>query len=175
MKVMVLTIIMMMAMIASVSSLLMTRKIPISMSLQDLKPAQSVVLITGCDTGFGLLATSQLSKAGYKVIAACLTTEGCATIDEISGAVSVLCDVTKESDIRNLALTAETMLAGDDQLRLWAVINNAGIAPLGYVDWMAMESVRRVMEVNYFGLVSVTKVCFKSFFTLPCLFRYLGL
>lgn len=143
-------------MISSVSSLKLTT---MSMSLQTLKPAQSVVLITGCDTGFGLLATSQLSKAGYKVVSACLTKEGCAKVDGIAGAVSVLCDVTKETDVRNLASTTEQLLASDDQLRLWAVINNAGIAPLGYVDWMTMDSVRLVMEVNYFGLVSVTKNC----------------
>ena len=35
------------------------------------------VVITGCDTGFGSLAVDEITKSGAKVIAMCLTVEGC--------------------------------------------------------------------------------------------------
>lgn len=40
---------------------------------------------------------------------------------------------------------------------MWAVVNNAGIAPMGYMDWLSMEAIRKVMDVNYFGAISVIK------------------
>ncbi len=47
-------------------------------------------------------------------------------------------------------------------LKFWSLINNAGIAPSGFVDWVSMKSVRATMEVNYFALV----FCCKSFLPL---------
>ena len=40
---------------------------------------------------------------------------------------------------------------------LWAIINNAGIASSGPLDWLSLDSYRGIMEVNFFGHVSVTK------------------
>jgi NAD(P)-dependent dehydrogenase (short-subunit alcohol dehydrogenase family) len=40
---------------------------------------------------------------------------------------------------------------------LWAVVNNAGIAIGGPLDWIGLDVYRRVMEVNFFGHVLVTK------------------
>ena len=126
---------------------------------QQLPPAHnSVVLITGCDTGFGSLATTVLSRAGYKVVASCLTVEGCQRLHDVA-ALTVQCDVSRDGDVANLAQATEAYLASDRLLRLWCVVNNAGIAPLGYVDWLRMDTFRRVMDVNYFGLVAVTKQC----------------
>ena len=41
---------------------------------------------------------------------------------------------------------------------MWAIINNAGIAPLGAIDWLSLESIRKTMDVNYFGLIIVTQL-----------------
>ena len=120
--------------------------------------AQKVVLITGCDTGFGSLAATALARAGYPIVASCLTAEGCARLRDVA-ALTVQCDVSSDSDVARLVSDTEAFLDTDASRRLWCVVNNAGIAPLGYVDWMRMESFRRVMDVNYFGLVTVTKRC----------------
>jgi NADP-dependent 3-hydroxy acid dehydrogenase YdfG len=50
------------------------------------------------------------------------------------------------------------MLSHCQNKRLWAVVNNAGIAPMGFVDWISMRSIQQAMDVNYFGLVRVVKV-----------------
>jgi NAD(P)-dependent dehydrogenase (short-subunit alcohol dehydrogenase family) len=42
-------------------------------------------------------------------------------------------------------------------VKLWAVINNAGVGDGGALDWTDMSVWRRVMEINFFGVVGVTK------------------
>jgi 3-hydroxybutyrate dehydrogenase len=41
-------------------------------------------------------------------------------------------------------------------LALWAVVNNAGIATVGNMEWMSIQTVKRVFDVNTFGPVAVT-------------------
>jgi NAD(P)-dependent dehydrogenase (short-subunit alcohol dehydrogenase family) len=42
-------------------------------------------------------------------------------------------------------------------LPLGIVVNNAGIGNSGAFDWIATETIRKVMDVNFFGVVLVTK------------------
>ena len=56
----------------------------------------------------------------------------------------------------NLATKTEQFCKEKDY-KVWALVNNAGIADGGALDWTSMEVYRRVMEVNFFGLVSTTK------------------
>jgi NAD(P)-dependent dehydrogenase (short-subunit alcohol dehydrogenase family) len=114
-----------------------------------------VVVVTGCDSGFGRMACEALVKQGYFVIATCLTKEGS---NEIASKVHkvVICDVTNSEDI--LKLTNECQLAVNSiNGRLYGLVNNAGVGIFGLIDYMSMESIRFMMEVNYFGLVAVTK------------------
>ena len=108
-----------------------------------------------CDSGFGLLASLKLAGMGYTVISACLTEEGCERLKNTAG-MALKCDVTRESDVANLASKTE-LFAAQKEKRLFGVINNAGIIDIGAVDWMPLQSFKRVMEVNYFGAVAVTK------------------
>lgn len=42
-------------------------------------------------------------------------------------------------------------------LGLWAIVNNAGIANVGMIEWVAVEEMKKVVDVNLWGTVSVTK------------------
>lgn len=66
------------------------------------------------------------------------------------------CNITKESDIV-LLVNEVTDLAKNNHWKLWAVVNNAGIADGGALDWTGIDVYRRVMEVNFFGILGVTK------------------
>mmetsp|Transcript_19309 Transcript_19309/g.27748 ORF Transcript_19309/g.27748 Transcript_19309/m.27748 type:complete len:341 (-) Transcript_19309:66-1088(-) len=114
-----------------------------------------VVVITGCDSGFGELSSHRLSKLGFHVISGCLTSSG---VSRLNGVVAnaILCDVTNEKDVEQLALKTEEYIT-KHKLKLWAVINNAGIGNSGAVDWISNGTLRKVMEVNFFGVVNVTK------------------
>jgi hypothetical protein len=139
--------------------------VPISFALsssgrQSIKPSErssKVVVITGCDTGFGLLAAQELHKQGYLVVAACLTADGCA---RLAGKVTkaVQCDVTSQDSLDNLAREVQNLLTSTGKSnKLWAVINNAGIGLGGNIDWLTMAATRQVLEVNFFGAVATTK------------------
>jgi NAD(P)-dependent dehydrogenase (short-subunit alcohol dehydrogenase family) len=67
-----------------------------------------------------------------------------------------MCDVTKAHDVANLAQKTEQFCKANN-CKVWAIVNNAGIADGGALDWTGMEVWRRVMEVNFFGVVAVTK------------------
>jgi hypothetical protein len=41
-----------------------------------LQPSKNIILITGCDTGFGNLLAKKCNLHGYQVVAACLTDDG---------------------------------------------------------------------------------------------------
>ena len=79
-------------------------------------------------------------------------------VQRISGAVrtAIQCDVTKDDDIERVSSEVKKLM-NSSELKLWALVNNAGIAPLGYVDWMALGTFRKAMDTNYFGLVAMTK------------------
>lgn len=120
-----------------------------------LRPAENIVVITGCDTGFGLMLANRLAKMGFKVVAACLTKEG---VERLQNTVSlaVKCDMTKEADVKSLADATEAHSKKYNS-RVWALVNNAGIAPTGSVDWQTMASHRKCFEINYFSVVYLIK------------------
>lgn len=88
-------------------------------------PSRSIVVITGCDTGFGELASHQLASMGYQVVSVCLTEEGAQRLSRVC-ALSLKCDVTNDNDVKKLS-EAVTRLCDQSNHRLWCVINNAGI------------------------------------------------
>ena len=40
---------------------------------------------------------------------------------------------------------------------LWGLVNNAGWATFGEAEWVSMETYRKIMEVNVFGLIRGTQ------------------
>lgn len=118
-------------------------------------PSQCVVVITGCDTGFGYMTSIKLAGLGYVVVSGCLTDEGIARLKDVVATVVKL-NVTSESDIKELvAATDKTCMARN--AKLWAVINNAGIGPAGCLDWTPVSLYRQCMEINYFAVVAISQ------------------
>lgn len=116
---------------------------------------QHVIVITGCDSGFGEMSAVKLNAMGFHVVACCLTEKGALAIrDKVS--LSVVCNVTKEEDIKE-TVEATTVYCTKNNARLWGVLNNAGIADGGALDWTSMDTYRFVFEVNTFGVIAVTK------------------
>lgn len=120
-----------------------------------LNPSKLIIVITGCDSGFGELLSKKFSKLGFLVISGCLTNQG---IENLSNIVTkaVLCDVTKEEDIKQLINQVE-IISKTNNAKVWAIINNAGIANGGALDWTELNIWRKVLEVNFFAVVAVTR------------------
>lgn len=123
-----------------------------------LTPEECVVVVTGTDSGFGQGVAIRLAERGYLVVALCFTKKGATELKKYPGHISVIQgDVTKESDVDNLVKLTLKVLKQNKNAALWAVINNAGCAPMGHVAWLPTETFRQVMEVNYFGCLSIIK------------------
>jgi NAD(P)-dependent dehydrogenase (short-subunit alcohol dehydrogenase family) len=132
-----------------------------------LDPSKHAICITGCDSGFGEASAVQLALEGFHIIATVQQSASIESLQKRGVKTAVVCDVTKPADLTSLESTIERYLSENgenkgknkDSLRLWAVVNNAGIAPMGYTDWMPNDVFRHCMAVNFFGVVAVTKIC----------------
>ncbi len=122
------------------------------------KTAEStVVLITGCSSGFGLLTAARLAAKGYKVVATMrdLKKEGNLTseVNRRGGTVEVLqLDVTDKLSVAR-AVEHIRMSHG----RIDVLVNNAGYGIGGFFEDLTDEEIRAQMETNFFGVQNVTR------------------
>ncbi len=129
-------------------------------------------------TGFGQLSTLHFTEVGYRVVAGCLTAQGCEELQSVRPPLlsscarpnvnllsqrtkrkdllsTVVCNVTKETDVIDAVRAVEA--ASTRGARLWAIVNNAGIVDGSLLDLTQVSQYRNTMEVNFLGLVSVCK------------------
>jgi len=123
-------------------------------------PQGRAVLITGCDCGFGHMLALQLVEKGWKVYAGCLTSQGMQALQSKAAGsagimVAVLMDVTKQADIDRVI----KKIGDECPEKLFALVNNAGIGWGGLADWLPMDELRAMMEVNFFALATMCKAC----------------
>ena len=120
----------------------------------NINPNGKYVLISGCDTGFGHALAIELDKQGFNVLAGVFVPDSVTSLkNKLSPRATVFqLDITKREDI-----DAVYDLVKDKTNTLHALVNNAGIAVGGYIDWTSMEMMRKVMDVNFFGHVAMTK------------------
>ncbi|XP_072307005.1 D-beta-hydroxybutyrate dehydrogenase, mitochondrial [Eucyclogobius newberryi] len=120
------------------------------------------VLVTGCDSGFGLGLAKHLHKLGFTVFAGCLLKdkggEGAQELQELhSDRMRVLqLDVCSEEQTHQAVEHIRHTL-GDTEKGLWAVVNNAGVSTFGEVEFTSIDTYRQVYEVNLLGTIRVTK------------------
>ncbi|XP_035665437.1 D-beta-hydroxybutyrate dehydrogenase, mitochondrial-like [Branchiostoma floridae] len=120
------------------------------------------VFITGCDSGFGFRLAKRLDSLGFTVFAGCLLAdsggEGSTKLRaECSSRLStVQIDVTDDGQVQAAVLQVKDRLPAGSK-GLYALVNNAGVWQPGEIEWASIAAYRRVMEVNTFGTVRVTK------------------
>lgn len=118
------------------------------------------VLVSGCDSGIGLRLAQRLHKAGYRVLAGCLSTDsdGARRLSKLRDGeypVRVLqLDVTSDRSVHRALIQGQVHDEG-----LWGLVNNAGVCVLGEFEWMTPEQVERTMAVNLLGTLRLTKSC----------------
>ena len=125
------------------------------------------VLITGTSTGFGLLATVELAKRGWRVIATMRNLERKGALDAAlaqSGSAAnnvniVQLDVTDNASIARGVAEALAITGGF----LDAVVHNAGVAAGGAFEDIPESELRRVMDTNFFGVMELTRALLPTF------------
>ncbi|MGW8557823.1 SDR family oxidoreductase [Streptomyces tubercidicus] len=111
------------------------------------------VLITGTSSGIGLATAVAAAQSGWHVIATMRDVAKAGALRAAAEEAGVTVDV-RALDVTDPA-SVEACLAGLD--RLDALVNNAGAGHLGTLEQESVEDVRAVMEVNFFGVLHVTK------------------
>jgi NAD(P)-dependent dehydrogenase (short-subunit alcohol dehydrogenase family) len=116
--------------------------------------AMKSVLITGASTGIGEACALRLDRLGHRVYAGVRSEErGLGLRQRGSDRIMpVLLDVTDQAQIDAVA----TQIA-DDGGSLDGVVNNAGIARGGPLEYLPLEIWREQLDVNVLGQVAVTK------------------
>ncbi|HET6499627.1 MAG TPA: oxidoreductase [Amycolatopsis sp.] len=113
-----------------------------------------VWLITGCSTGFGREIALAALRAGDRVLATARRPEQLDGLVEEWGEQVRTCalDVTDPA-----AIAAAVKAAFECFGRIDVVVNNAGHGSVGAVEELTMAELRALMEVMFFGAVTVTK------------------
>ena len=115
--------------------------------------AQQAVLVTGASTGIGYASALLLARSGYAVFAGVRKPDDAQRLELQHANIRPLTlDVTEREQI---GAAAGAIAASGVPLR--AVVNNAGIAVAGPLEFLPLEEFRRQFEVNVFGSLAVTQ------------------
>jgi short-subunit dehydrogenase len=119
--------------------------------------AGSRILITGASQGIGKALADEAARRGARVLAAARSLD---LLRELSDSVRsrgdqleiVQADITQPGDRKRLVEAATASFGGLDIL-----VNNAGIGATGHFADVAPDRLRKIMEVNFFGLTETTR------------------
>jgi NAD(P)-dependent dehydrogenase (short-subunit alcohol dehydrogenase family) len=112
-----------------------------------------VWFITGCSTGFGRELAKLVLQSGYKAV---VTARKPSDVQDIAAnypdtALVLKLDVTNPADIKNAVEKAKQKFG-----RIDVLVNNAGIGYFGAIEESEEEEVRKMFEINFFGLANMT-------------------
>jgi dehydrogenase/reductase SDR family member 7B len=118
-----------------------------------------VVVITGGSSGIGMALADQFGKEGSKILITGRNKEDLQNaVDKLSKrGITVFgfqADVSIEEDNKNMASEAIRKFGAIDIL-----INNAGISMRALFSEVELDVVKKVMDINFFGVLYATKYC----------------
>jgi NAD(P)-dependent dehydrogenase (short-subunit alcohol dehydrogenase family) len=125
----------------------------------DFALTDKVVLITGAASGIGRAAAHAFSAAGARLALADIQAEALVSVrDEITATghpapLAVPTDVASDTDLQNLVKSVLDVLGSIDVL-----INNAGLGLGGRFQDNDPARLRRVVEVNLYGVMRLTQL-----------------
>jgi NAD(P)-dependent dehydrogenase (short-subunit alcohol dehydrogenase family) len=113
---------------------------------------QSVWFVTGCSTGFGRELAKQLLARGSRVVVTARKLESLSEFAGLENALVLRLDVTIPAEI------AASVHAAEDRFgRIDVLVNNAGIGYFAAVEEGEDAEIRRMFDINLFGLAAVSR------------------
>mgnify|MGYP001437120170 FL=1 len=118
------------------------------------------VLVTGVSSGIGKAIAEELLNNDFFVIGSVRKKEDAKYFEDnySKNFKKVMFDVTKKKEIETAKKEVEKILS-ENKSYLCSIVNNSGIALGGPVRYLDVDIFRKQFEVNFFGLIEVTK-CF---------------
>jgi NAD(P)-dependent dehydrogenase (short-subunit alcohol dehydrogenase family) len=111
--------------------------------------SRGAVVVTGASSGIGEACALHLAELGFRVQAGVRKAEDAQRLRD-AGLEPLMMDVTDQDSIRAAATQlGETPLAG--------LVNNAGVAVAGPLEFIPIDELRRQLDVNVVGQVAVTQ------------------
>jgi NAD(P)-dependent dehydrogenase (short-subunit alcohol dehydrogenase family) len=120
--------------------------------------ARPAVLVTGASKGIGEACALRLVRDGFRVYAGVRSDEdGLALIRNGGEGIAPLqLDITDATQIA----AAVTRIADETGERgLQALVNNAGVAVAGPLEFLPLDELRRQLEINVVGQIAITQGC----------------
>jgi NAD(P)-dependent dehydrogenase (short-subunit alcohol dehydrogenase family) len=115
------------------------------------------VLITGASTGIGEACALYFAERSWRVFAGVRKRSDTKRLAAVSRNIHpVTLDVTKPKQIAQ-ATNSIRRIAGKDGLQ--GLVNNAGIAIVGPLEFLPITELRHQIDVNFLGQVEVTQAC----------------
>ena len=116
------------------------------------------ILVTGASQGIGYAFALEAAKRGAEVVASARNAELLQKLQaDAPGIATVVGDVTVPADREAMLRAALERHGGLDIL-----VNNAGCGATGLFGDTRPDTLRRVMEVNFFALAELTRLCLPS-------------
>jgi NAD(P)-dependent dehydrogenase (short-subunit alcohol dehydrogenase family) len=119
---------------------------------------RGTVVVTGASTGIGRACALHLAASGFEVLAGVRREEDGERLREDAGSNGGLTplrlDVTDADSVREAGTTVDERTG---ERGLAGLVNNAGIALGGPLEYLPLDDVRRQLEVNFIGQVAVTQ------------------
>ena len=111
------------------------------------------VVVTGATGGIGFATCRDLKGRGFRVFGTFLPSEDRKPLDDL-GIDAVELEVTDPASIDRARDQVTRSLDGSP---LFGLVNNAGIADGGPLEMVDLDSLRRMLDINVFGVFAVTK------------------
>jgi len=111
-----------------------------------------VWLITGCSTGFGHELAKQVLGLGYRTVVTARNPAQVGALAALGDALVLQLDVTDRGQIAAAVAAAEAHFG-----RIDVLVNNAGIGYFAAIEEGEEAAVRRLFEINVFGLTHMIK------------------
>jgi len=121
-----------------------------------MKVANKVIVITGAGSGMGRELAIQLVNKGAKVALLDINQEALAETAKIAGAQHCSIHQVNVTNLESITLLPDLIIKHHGTID--GIINNAGIIqPFIPINDLEYETIKRVMDVNFYGTVYMTK------------------
>jgi NAD(P)-dependent dehydrogenase (short-subunit alcohol dehydrogenase family) len=117
------------------------------MAAKNTKSETPVWFITGCSTGFGRELANHALEGGFRTVVTARNPDDVKGLAAKGEALVLKLDVTDQSQINSAIKAAEKKFG-----RIDVLVNNAGIGYFAAVEESDEKEVRRMFEINVFGL-----------------------